>query len=111
VPPPLFTTAGASAIQTAENIQNMFSGYNTESLRFKSMKEDLIQMSNVYSLAKDHGVDVEIKSISSGKPVLVYNAGELKNYYSSSHRAIKGLKIKWGTLIDSIELKLIIKEN
>jgi len=101
------------AIQTAENIQNMFSGDDIKFLRFKSMKEDLIQMSSVYSLAKDYNIDVDIKSMNNGKPVLVYSAenAELINYYSSSHRAIKGLKIKWKTLIDSIELKLIFKEN
>jgi len=77
------------------------------------MKEDLIQMFNVYTIAKENNLTLDFKNLKHGKPVLVYNRdnGELIHYYSSSHQAMKGLQVKWKTLIDTLELKWIIKER
>jgi hypothetical protein len=102
-----------SAIKTAEMLQNSYPTEDPKNIRFKEMKEDLTRMLNAYNLAKNNNFNIDLFNLKTGKPVLVFNPdnGSLIHYYSSSHQAIKGLKIKWKTLIDSIEYKWIIKES
>ena len=101
------------SIKTANIIQNLFAENDPKHIKFKQMKEDLINMSNAYTTAKNNKFYLELNSMRNGQPVLVYNinTGELINYYSSSEKAKNFLKIKWKTLIESIEFKWIIKEN
>lgn len=103
----------ATAVKTAEMLQNLYPADCPKHIRFKEMKEDLIQMFNVYTIAKENNLTLDFKNLKHGKPVLVYNRdnGELIHYYSSSHQAMKGLQVKWKTLIDTLELKWIIKER
>jgi len=101
------------AIDCVKFIKNLYSNNSLEYKKFQEMEDNLIQMSNVYNEAKLKKINLKINELKHGKPLIIYNiiTGEIENYYSSSNKSIKHLKIKWKTLIDSIKNKWIINDK